>query len=640
MLFNNGCTHLGQAISSLVELAVDINFIHDTTKVVNCAGRLSAVGRPKSYSALLRALRSMVCEEDAESFDAGFCAENVVTRLCDGERVVEFEVRFRVGDGSNTMWCNAQFMRVYPEGEFDGLVVLILNNIDHHKAVEAKAAELSEWVDRDPLTGLYNVKAARTIIDAFLEGEGKNGRHTILFCDIDNFKSVNDSYGHQAGDMLLSGVADKLTQTFQRDDVVCRIGGDEFVVLMKNTTGRTLVSRRADIMLERIKQAFILNGHKVNVTVSVGIAGYPECGSKYAELLAAADKAMYASKFNGKNQYSFSDDAIAGGSAAALRANRVAGRGRETVSDYIFNSLYESGDLKKTVPLVMQLLGTHFNLDRVAIAEFDGDLMHVTRQWNAAGVKELEKPLEYTGEMRALFESSRSSELMALRYNNFEEAPADVREKMIRAGVDDVKAFIHCPLLDGGAIRGYIAFFDCTASREWSEEERSTLSYVARLLSVFVFKQQAHDRILNAYNMTRRIMESTPMMMHMVNPDNHELLFASESTMRQFPDAKLHEKCYCTFFGNDAPCEFCPMKSWREQGRSGISRSEFYSSNFGEWLMVGAAGIELENGQLACLCTLCSITQFKQRETELENENARLKEQLAKLTGGQLVTEE
>lgn len=640
MFFSNGRMQLGRAVSSIVELAVEINFTSDAIRIITHSQAFSSLDRIKHYSDLMSTMRSsLVYEGDRELFDAGFCVENVATRLLDGEPLVDCELRLTLAGNDSPIWYSARFLRINHTGKFDGRAILVMSDIEHHKEIEARAAELSEWVEHDPLTGLYNKKAAQTLIDDYLSGDGKGGKHTLLFCDLDDFKSVNDTLGHPFGDALLSNISDKFSITFRREDILCRIGGDEFVILMKNTSGRTYVSRRADLLLERMKQAFQLGSSNVCVTMSIGIASYPECGETYAELLRSADKAMYTAKNNGKNQYCFCEEATSENEPLSPRNDptgvetRSGYRARGKISDYIFNCLYESTDLDKTLPLVLQLMGTHFGLGRVSIAEIRGDSMNITRQWNASGVKALTQPVEYTGELRALFESSRSGEYMSLRYNSFDDAPADVRGKMLAAGIDDVRAFLHCPLLDDGVVRGYIAFFDCQSTRVWSDEERDTLSYVSRLLSLFVFKQQAHTATLNAYRLARNILSASPVDICVIDPDSYHLLYTG--TEPNYPNKNTSRQvCYKAIYGFDQPCDFCPVPRWISQGRGKMNAYEFFSPALKEWVLVSANEVILENGRKACLCGRCITTNYKKRETELEIENAILRMKVEELSGG------
>lgn len=177
--------------------------------------------------------------------------------------------------------------------------------------LEQKIREVSDIKSksyRDVLTGLWNREYTENVVNSMLEG-GVLG--ALLMIDLDNFKLINDNYGHIAGDKTLKMFADTL-RTFSEDgDILCRIGGDEFVVFVKGVTSKAeLGSRSADIIDDlcgKIKEC----GFETDTSVSIGIAKAPEDGLEFTKLYNAADKALYHVKQNGKNSYHFFSDKIA-----------------------------------------------------------------------------------------------------------------------------------------------------------------------------------------------------------------------------------------------------------------------------------------------------------------------------------------
>ncbi|SHI20727.1 sensor domain-containing protein [Pollutimonas bauzanensis] len=124
----------------------------------------------------------------------------------------------------------------------------------------------------------------------------EQGRFSLLYIDLDEFKQVNDTLGHRAGDLLLQEVARRLTQCVRESDTVARVGGDEFVVLLQHVAS----PRQAALVAEKIRRALnrpcTMDGHSLNIVPSIGIALYPEHGSDEQQLLNHADKAMYSEK--------------------------------------------------------------------------------------------------------------------------------------------------------------------------------------------------------------------------------------------------------------------------------------------------------------------------------------------------------
>ena len=158
----------------------------------------------------------------------------------------------------------------------------------------------------DALTGLANrAYFERRVNDAIKIAKRSRQRLAILFFDLDEFKDVNDSLGHLAGDQLLCTVASRISNVVRDSDLVARLGGDEFCILVQNVEQPHLASNVAQKCLEAISESCTLAGRELQPMASVGITMYPDDGESYATLLQSADSAMYAAKHAGKNRYAF-----------------------------------------------------------------------------------------------------------------------------------------------------------------------------------------------------------------------------------------------------------------------------------------------------------------------------------------------
>jgi diguanylate cyclase (GGDEF)-like protein len=130
-------------------------------------------------------------------------------------------------------------------------------------------------------------------------------RFAVLFIDLDRFKIINDSLGHDAGDMLLVEIANRLRQALRASDVVARLGGDEFVVILEEAAESHDVERIAGNLLSVLSQPLQLSGHECHTTASIGVAMYPVDGPDAQTLTKNADTAMYLAKEDGKNGFRF-----------------------------------------------------------------------------------------------------------------------------------------------------------------------------------------------------------------------------------------------------------------------------------------------------------------------------------------------
>lgn len=192
------------------------------------------------------------------------------------------------------------------DGEIE-LVSGIARDVSTYKQLES---ELAYQATHDPLTGLPNRKLLTRFLDRILEVPGSDRSVVILFCDIDNFKVVNDSLGHSAGDELLAGVAGRLREIAKPADVVARFGGDEFVVVTEGVEPVAHALRMAGRISRAMAMPFDLGPTGTHVTVSIGIS-VAEGGDESAEsLLRDADLAMYKAKELGRNRAVLFDEAL------------------------------------------------------------------------------------------------------------------------------------------------------------------------------------------------------------------------------------------------------------------------------------------------------------------------------------------
>lgn len=174
------------------------------------------------------------------------------------------------------------------------------------RELESATAQALDLAQRDTLTGLPNrVHFTEMLERALAAHAGTGERIAVLFLDLDQFKRINDTLGHESGDQLLQQIADKLRRALRDGDLVARLGGDEFVILARDVRNTEQISRIARRVLNAFLDPVELVGHSLKIGCSVGISMCPDHGSDAATLLKNADLAMYASKEAGRGGYRF-----------------------------------------------------------------------------------------------------------------------------------------------------------------------------------------------------------------------------------------------------------------------------------------------------------------------------------------------
>ena len=241
-----------------------------------------------------------VFEEDAEKYYNTFSRRSLLGAFrASGATEINLEYRQKNPSG-DLSWVSATVILLSGSQDDDSLKVIgYVKNIDAKKRQELEILKQSQ---KDGLTGIYNKKFTQSLIEEFLSGEGASGRHAAIMVDIDNFKQINDTFGHIQGDAALALVAQRLAGLFRSTDIVGRIGGDEFFVLMQNYSS-------ADSLIEKLYAVRDLFGKirleeaDTRVSGSIGVSLYPEDGTDYRELYKKADVALYYSKAHGKDRF-------------------------------------------------------------------------------------------------------------------------------------------------------------------------------------------------------------------------------------------------------------------------------------------------------------------------------------------------
>ncbi len=189
---------------------------------------------------------------------------------------------------------------------YAGIAYVFVRKVTESSLNEAKAHDKAT---HDALTGLPNrTLFFHDINNAVYRAKRDNDKLALLYVDLDGFKEVNDRFGHDAGDDLLKEVAQRLKGIIRDSDTIARMGGDEFTIVLNNTSDADNVSLVAHKIITALSVPFDLNQKQCSIGASIGIAFYPENAKDYETLLKQADMAMYLAKQCGKNTYRFYRD--------------------------------------------------------------------------------------------------------------------------------------------------------------------------------------------------------------------------------------------------------------------------------------------------------------------------------------------
>ncbi len=285
--------------------------------------------------------------------DLAHMLEDTHAYLQGRREIYKSEFRLRCKDGS-WKWTLSRGMVISRSASGEALRMIGTHtDISERKRAEAQVFHLAHY---DQITNLPN----RNLFLERFDQEIKKIRHkhqsiTLMYLDLDRFKEINDTLGHDVGDILLKATAERLVTCIRASDTVARIAGDEFTILLNNLNSQTSTEHIAQNILNRFSEPFNLQGEIVYITASIGISVYPNDSTDVDTLLKNADQAMYAAKEQGRNRYHYFTSSM---HDAALERMHLSNDLRSAVAEKQFILFYQpivalkSGEIHKAEALI------------------------------------------------------------------------------------------------------------------------------------------------------------------------------------------------------------------------------------------------------------------------------------------------
>ncbi|MBK8969914.1 MAG: EAL domain-containing protein [Hahellaceae bacterium] len=259
--------------------------------------------------------------------------------------------------------------------------VVVVTDLSPIRSAEKKLEYLAH---HDPLTGLPNrLLTLERLNQALLRAKRHRERIAVLFIDLDHFKWVNDSLGHDAGDRLLTVVAERMRGILRQDDTLGRLGGDEFLIVLDPVENEQSAVTVVDKLADEVTRSLEISGHTIEVSCSIGVSFFPEDGNESSSLIRAADTAMYAAKEAGRNGYAFFTPGMTDKAVRYLALNHDLHRGfkaREMILHYQALVQAESQTLAGLEALIRwqhPLRGLVSPIDIIPLAEENGMIVAI-----------------------------------------------------------------------------------------------------------------------------------------------------------------------------------------------------------------------------------------------------------------------
>lgn len=479
------------AISSIsADIIYEYDFNDKTMSFfVNCGGEYVPKSVVSDFESMCKEKKAFH-EDDTEAFE----------RFCDmlqiGNDKYMGEIRLYNEATEEYEWHRVRFKTIIDMQT--GLPIKAIGefaNISEKKNAEQKLIDKAE---RDPLTKIYNKATTRSMIKNYLRTDSRESYDALIIVDVDNFKHVNDSLGHLFGDSILVDLSQEMQDLFRSNDVVGRIGGDEFVVFLRGIKQKKHIADKAGDIC-KIFDLLYSGDDGEKITGSLGIALFPEDGDTYDELFKKADIALYTSKASGKNTYTFYDeektdempepvprkthvnrysrDAILSMGNAALE---------HEITGLAFDVMDTTENVESAVNMIISKTGKKFSLSRVTINEPASENEYkCVYSWSSRSVE------ENLGAVTATAQSDTDAILPLFDKNDI---------AVFSCGSEDCKAlgkFIEplgtksallCAVRDGETISAVVSFHDCANDRVWSVDEVLAAKAIAKTLKNYLFR--------------------------------------------------------------------------------------------------------------------------------------------------------
>lgn len=564
-----------------------------------------------SYSAMvLAACEKEVYLDDRDKFIEMFSRRNVLKSFEEGIREMVYQYR-KLNEHSTLVWVSCT-LHLYEDPNTNEVKGYSYIEDIHDKKV--KELELQYKAEHDSLTGFYNKSTTEKLINQFLNySEFKSKKHAFIMLDIDYFKSINDNFGHSFGDAVLAQVAAKINMLFREDDIIGRVGGDEFVVFMKNIYNNNIVISKAKEICSIISETYYKEKESFKISASVGIALYQEHGKNYRELYEHSDSALYVSKKNGRDQFTMYDKSMALADSQVKMIDSCEyleiKTFDENVSEYIFRILYESQDKEASINAVLKLVGKYFNISRAYIFEDteDGKFTSNTFEWCGEGVlsqmENLQKvPYAELDHYHANFNQDGVFYMADIAKAN----PS--LQKILEP--QNVKCMLQYSIVRYNKFAGFIGFDQCDYIRIPTKKEISDFRNISQILGVFIMEMRALKRRENMENMAMSIVNGVDSFAYVCDTNTYEVYFINDKTKKLATEAEVGQVCYKAFWNRETPCEACPMKDLKKEGDARNS-IELYNTNLDVWVKATASWIDWQGKENVCLVDSIDITDYK-----------------------------
>lgn len=509
-------------------------------------------------------------------------------------------------------WINASIQLLKKDSSADIFARVFL------KDIQAQKEKLQKEVHIDALTGAYNRKGIITHIEELLR-QNPEAISACVSLDIDNFKEVNDTFGHLYGDAVLSETAKKIQKLCRSDTLIGRLGGDEFVAFFPRLQSEEVLMHAAERLQTALVNTYTSGSHMVKTSVSMGISFYPRHGTTFTELYDKADIAMYHCKRNGKNGWTVYQDTMErcqqimekpdSDNIGDMQLNKPF---EGNIGEYIFRILYrrEKTD-PQTMRTVLELIAHHYDMQYFYVMDFNRETQSIQPllSWSEED-KSLYELLQLDEQKAALefLETIHSDNDRILFLENcgkdcFDRFPKEILNKLA------IFALVHMsvPVFNQHDI--LIGLANTRHTHSFSRNQRTDIRTIFEVIVTFLKDQQQREQQKKYTDTLISLLNNLGNSIYVIDPHSYQLIYFNQSLMEIFPKLKTGEICHKVFREEDTPCKDCPIRQLSKTVPS--ASADIHNAKLNADIQTTAAYVEWYDQQKYVLLSGVDVTRYK-----------------------------
>lgn len=462
---------------------------------------LNSLSLPKnaSFTDVIEAVaKELVYPSDREMFLKNLSINYLALASNENNYILSFEYRSFNAVSNDYFWASSFSNLIYDCNTGHLCCRWYVKDIDSRKRYELG---LRERAERDQLTGVYN----RVTFETLLENELENMKNEIalVVLDIDDFKWINDSFGHVYGDNVLKKITALLKVIIGNFGTIGRLGGDEFAIFIPGFTTREEVLKKVDQICKSMIDTVDFGKAEFSLSCSLGVAFAPNDGKTFTEIYRAGDEAQYQAKKNGKNQWKIYDKHMIT-ELKKKKNHRIEGiyKGTDDFNSLLPNILFENGLTIDTLNILLDCVARHYEIDNIAIVNLKK--FKIIAQWSA------KKKLIECIDPSTFRDMNREKSIRIVEKgenwicNDVSLLPEDVRVFYINKGI---QAELAMPIYCEGKINAAVIFSLTRAKHIWTYEEIEAAKRVANLTSSILENIALKDSSATAAQLKKTLAE-------------------------------------------------------------------------------------------------------------------------------------